>query len=153
MKFTFFSAVLLASVLFIGCKEGQSKSDPESLGQPAAVQAPAENITWVNSLDEGLKLASTAGKPVMVDFYAEWCGWCKKLDKDVYTDPQVKALSKNFICVKVDTDKDQASSSKFGVQGLPTIVFLKGDGTLINKIVGYQPAPEFAKSMQAALQK
>ena len=61
--------------------------------------------------------------------------------------------AKNFICVKVNTDKDQASSGKFGVQGLPTIIFLKGNGTVINKIVGYQPAPEFAKSMQAALKK
>jgi thiol:disulfide interchange protein DsbD len=153
MKFTFFSAVLLVAVVFVGCNESQGKSAVENTVQPAAVKTSAEGITWVYNMDEGLKLATAQKKPVMVDFYAEWCGWCKKLDKDVYTDSQVKLLSKNFICIKIDTDKNQASASKYDVQGLPTIVFLKGDGTVINKIVGYQPAPEFAKSMQAALQK
>jgi len=153
MKIKYFSAVLLSAVILAGCREGQNKTASVSPVQPVMARTAPESITWVNNLDEGLKLADASKKPAMVDFYAGWCGWCKKLDKDVYTDPQVQALAKNFICVKVDTDKDQANSSKYAVQGLPTIIFLKGDGSVINKIVGYQPAPDFAKSMQAVLQK
>jgi len=143
----------VCAVVLCGCREGKaenSATDVKKDAQPGMVQGP---IAWVYTLGEGLTLAQSSKKPLMVDFFAEWCGWCKKLDKDVYTDPDVAALSKEFVCVKVDTDKFGQDASKYGVQGLPTIVFMNADGTVIDKIVGYNPAPQFAAAMKKVLKK
>lgn len=153
MKMKVFVVLIIGAVLFAGCIEGQAKQSAAAKSKTPAVKNAAESITWVYNLDEGLKLATASKKPVMADFYAEWCGWCKKLDKDVYTKGEVQTLAKSFVCVKIDTDKNQAVASKYGVQGLPTIVFMKGDGSVITKVVGYQGASDFAKSMQAALKQ
>lgn len=149
--------MMILTVALWGCRMGSEGQVSEGQGasvsgQAADAQMPGvEEIVWVTNLDEGLKLAQESNKPVMVDFYADWCGWCKKLDKDVYTDRQVKVLAKNYISVKVDTDKNPADAGKYGVQGLPTILFLEADGNAINRVVGYQPAPEFAKTLQTVL--
>ena len=153
MKIKTLIVAALCAVMLYGCREGKTEN-AMSTAQKTAGPAAAENsITWVFTLGEGMTLAQSSKKPLMVDFYASWCGWCKKLDKDVYTNPEVVALSKEFVCVKVDTDKYGADASKYGVQGLPTIAFLNADGTVIDKIVGYSPAPDFATSMKKALKK
>jgi len=118
-----------------------------------AAKTQQSSITWVYTLTEGLALAQTAKKPLMVDFYAKWCGWCKKLDKNVYTNAEVTALSKEFVCVKIDTDKFKKDAAKYDIQGLPTIEFLNADGTVIDKLVGYAAAPDFALKMKKVLKK
>ena len=153
MNLRVFAVMIVCAAVVCGCREGKAENpsaDAQKSAQPGMVQGP---IAWVYTLSEGLTLAQSSKKPLMVDFFAEWCGWCKKLDKDVYTDTDVSALSKEFICVKVDTDKYGQDASKYGVQGLPTIVFMNADGTVIDKIVGYSPAPQFAASMKKALKK
>jgi len=143
---------LLSAVVFFGCGEAKTAKKTPVKDEKAAkaVEGP---IVWVNNLTDGLKLAKSSKKPVMVDFFATWCGWCKKLDKDVYTDKDVIALSKEFVCVKSDTDKYGKDASQYGVQGLPTIVFLNADGTVIDKMVGYSPAADFAAEMKKVLKK
>lgn len=113
----------------------------------------AGEINWVNSLDEGLKLAKQGNKPVMVDFYTDWCGWCKKLDKDTYSNSAVQGLADKFVCVKVDGDKDRANTKKFGINGYPTIVFLDSIGKEIDRNVGYANSEELSKIMEKILKK
>jgi len=110
-------------------------------------------LKWVEGMDAGLKAAAAEKKPAMVDFYAEWCGWCKKLDEETYTDAKVKAKAQSFVCVKVDADEDKESASKYASEGLPTIVFLDSSGKEIHRIVGYKPAEEFLPEMETALSK
>ena len=140
--FTAFIALALFASVSVMAKENS-----------ASVKTQQNSITWVYNLSEGLTLARAAKKPLMVDFYAEWCGWCKKLDKNVYTNSEVAALSKEFVCVKVDTDKFGKDASKYAVQGLPTIEFLNADGTVIDSLVGYAAAPDFASKMKKVLKK
>lgn len=147
MKFKLFTWVLLSVVLLGGYAEAKTPK------KPAPAKAAEGSIAWVNNLADGLTQAKASNKPVMADFYAGWCGWCKKLDKEVYTNPAVIALAKDFVAVKVDTDKYGQDSTKYGVQGLPTIVFMNPDGTVIDKIVGYNPAPAFAERMKKSLKK
>lgn len=110
-------------------------------------------IEWQTSLDKGLEIAKKTKKPIMADFYAEWCGWCKKLDKTSYQDKNVIELSKKFVCVKVNTDLDSASASKYGVQGLPTIIFLSPDGKVTKQIVGYKEGDYFKTVMEELTRK
>jgi thiol:disulfide interchange protein len=119
------------------------------LASAVAAEKQTAGINWLDNLDKGLALAKTSNKPVMVDFYADWCGWCKKLDKTTYSDPRVIDGSAGFVCVKVNTDTaDGKYSTKYGVQGLPTIVFLSSKGEVLDKVVGYSDAESFYLTMK-----
>jgi tetratricopeptide (TPR) repeat protein len=87
----------------------------------------------------------------MVDFYTDGCGWCKKLDRDTYADPEVANLAKKFICVKVNGDKYQDLVSKYAVTGYPTILFLDVEGRPLVSIVGYVNAEGMIPKMNDAL--
>lgn len=110
-------------------------------------------INWRYNLSEALKTAKSRQKPIMVDFYTEWCGWCKKLDSDTYTDSAVKKLAEEFICVKLDGDKERDLVRKYNISGYPTIIFLNPDGTVVKQVVGYEGPADFAKTMKGVLEK
>ncbi|MFH1453976.1 MAG: thioredoxin family protein [Armatimonadota bacterium] len=113
----------------------------------------ADSIKWHYSFDDGLKAAKTSGKPVMVDFTAEWCGWCKKLDSDTFTNYKVIELSKNFICVKVDADRYPSIVERYNVTGFPCILFLDSNGNVIHRVSGFKSADKFIKDMEYAYSK
>lgn len=110
--------------------------------------AQGTEIEWVYSLDEGLRIARQENKPIMVDFYTDWCGWCKKLDQDTYSNPEVQELAEEFVCVKVDGDSDRSSVSRYGIRGYPTILFLDSNGEEIDRNVGYAGPDELAQMMR-----
>jgi len=104
-------------------------------------------ISWSNDLSRGIGDAKSKHKPIMVDFYTSWCGWCKKLDQDTYSNTKVRNLSQKFICVKVDGDKSPNLISKYQIRGYPTIVFLDPAGNEITRIVGYADAGTLSAKM------
>jgi thiol:disulfide interchange protein len=110
-------------------------------------------IEWCNSFAEGLNIAKEKKKPLMVDFEAGWCMWCKKLDETTYKDGQVIALSKEFIPVKVDCDEDTITPGRYGIRGLPTILFLNPEGKVIHQVIGYRSPENFLREMNEALKK
>jgi len=115
-------------------------------------EKPAEvtNIQWVNSFDEGLKMAKSRNCPLMVDFYAEWCGWCKKLDKETWTDKNVIQLAQRFVCVKIDCDTDRQTPARYGARSLPTILFINSDGKVIHQVIGYRNSEDMITEMNKA---
>ncbi len=131
----------LVFVLLVGCAQSQP-------------QAVAENIAWQRDFAEAKALAASQNKPMLIDFYTDWCGWCKRLDKDTYGNKEVSDFAQQFVCVKINAEQNQALAGKYGVQGFPTTVFLKSDGTLIETVPGYMPPEQFLaqlKRIKAAL--
>ena len=112
----------------------------------------AKDIDWQKNYDSALKQAKNENKLVMVDIYTDWCGWCKKLDRDTYSDKEVQAkLAKGFIAMKVNPEKsaDGAKLAKqFSVHGFPFIAFVDADGKLVAQINGYLPAEKFLKKLE-----
>jgi len=111
----------------------------------AGSTAAAGSVDWRDH-DTALAEAQSAGKPVMIHFTADWCGWCKKMKKEVYDLADVTAaLNRDFVPSMVDADKHPELKARYGVQGLPTIWFVNSDGEGITYIPGYVDAPTFRK--------
>lgn len=107
---------------------------------------------WDDDYDKALTKAKAEKKMVLLDFTgSDWCGWCVKLDKDIFSTPDFKAYAKdNLVLVELDfPNKKQQSEklkaqnqklkSEFGVKGFPTIVVLNSEGKKVGELVGYTP--------------
>lgn len=126
------------------------------------------NITYSQlSFEDALAKAKAENKRVIVDVYTDWCGWCKKMDKDVYGNKEIKKLVKeNFVFVKLDAESSEIINYigrkytgeelalYFEATGYPTTVFLEPDGSIIKfkydsvtmkNIPGYFKKSEFRK--------
>jgi thiol:disulfide interchange protein DsbD len=126
------------------------------LSTTSATVSTQEEIDWVTSEKEGLAAAKASAKPAMIDFWAEWCSICKKLDKKTYTDPEVVRESKRFINIKVDcTNRDDPTVrlllGKYGIVGLPTLIFVSSDGTLLKDktVTGFVDSSELLRIMRS----
>jgi len=100
----------------------------------------SEIINW-RSYEEGMIVSKIEKKKVFLHFYADWCGFCRKMAQDTFQDSSVVAfLNKNFIPVLVNTDADQQTAVDYGVAGLPFSMFLTDRGEPIISLPGYIPA-------------
>ncbi len=113
----------------------------------------AAAINWGYNFDSALRRADAEGKPVMVDFSTEWCGWCKVMEKNTFSNSEVNALAAKFVCVKVDGDKSRDLVRKYNIKGYPTTLFLNEKGVPIERVVGYLPPDRFADKMKAILSR
>ena len=131
----------------------------------AGITAGAESMQWAinfraetagspQPFDALLNQAKETCKPVMIDFFAEWCAACKELDAHTYTSPKVVAESSRFVTIKVDGTNDHEVLDKlyerFGVQGLPTVAFVDARGAVMTnpKVTGYLPPDEFIAELK-----
>lgn len=104
----------------------------------ATFNTQAEIKFFKGSWDEALLEAQRKSLPVFVDFYATWCGPCKLMNKNVFTDHDVgKFFNDNFICLKVDAEKEeQELVQKIGLQAYPTLVFFDAQGEVLLNWIG-----------------
>ncbi len=84
---------------------------------------------------------------MIIDFYTDWCKWCKMLDTVTYVDSAVVARSHDIVFVKIDAEVDSATAKAFRVQGYPTVLLANSDGTEIDRIGGYLPPAEFLETV------
>ena len=119
----------------------------------AANQPPARQeftrIKTVADLNLAVEEASASGRPVMLDFYADWCVSCKEMERYTFNDAGVQAELGRAVLLQADVtandDADQALLEHFGILGPPTIVFFDGAGRELPgyRVVGYKAAEEF----------
>ena len=99
----------------------------------------SEVINW-RSYEEGMVVSKVEKKKVFLHFYADWCGFCRKMAQETFQDSSVVAfLNSNFIPVRVNTDKEQQTAANYGVAALPFTIFLTDRGEPIISLPGYIP--------------
>jgi thioredoxin-related protein len=129
---------------------------------------PAEGIVKWMTFEEAVKKSKIEKRPVFVDVYTDWCGWCKVMDKNTFNDPEVATLlNEKFYAVKFDAEQKEdvvfnGTTFKFVPSGskgyhqlaaallnnqlsYPTVVFLTENFEMIQPLAGYRKAPEFHK--------
>jgi thiol:disulfide interchange protein DsbD len=129
------------------------------ISQPAFTTGNENIIRWQPYSEELLQQASEENRPVMLDFYADWCIPCKELDKFTFSQAEVIELSREFLMVKVDLTKagdpkTQEWRKKYSIKGVPTLIFLKPSLDEIKelRVVGFMDKEEFLPIMEKALQ-
>lgn len=106
------------------------------------------------SFEDALSRAREERTLVLVDVYTDWCGWCKKLDKEVFTDDRVGEAARGLVAIRVNAEKGgEDVASRFRVGGYPTLLFVDGDGNLVHKVEGYLPADELLDVLRALPRK
>jgi thiol:disulfide interchange protein DsbD len=117
-----------------------------------------KGMAWENYSDANLLKAKESKVPIIIDFYADWCIPCLELDRNTWTDEEVIHATKDIKRMKVDLthfDSLEAETlrKKFGISGVPTIVFIKADGLEASeaRIVGFAPPDEFMSKLKQVI--
>ncbi|WP_150627027.1 protein-disulfide reductase DsbD [Pandoraea captiosa] len=158
-------AALLGAVALVGAAAGAR--DPltplaglsaMTTGSANAGATVSEGVKFqrVRTLAELDQVVATAGRPVMFDFYADWCISCKEMERFVFTDPRVKGRLDQMVLVQADVTAnnadDQALLKRFGLFGPPGIIFFDGGGKEVTgtRVIGAQSADQFLRSLDKA---
>jgi len=103
----------------------------------AGVATASDTINW-RSYEEGMILSRIEKKKVFLHFYADWCGFCRKMANTTFKDlTLITYLNENYMPIMVNTDREPQTAGSYGVAGLPTTVFLTEMGEPIFSVPGY----------------
>ena len=106
---------------------------------------------WLTDFDQAQALAKRTDRPLLVHFYAQWCGPCKQMERDVLHTPEVAAhLNGPIVAVMLDTERVPQLVSRFGVQSIPTDLFLTPDGRVLGMMNGAKPKSDYLRRVAAA---
>ena len=124
------------------------------LGLPAVmVLSPAvgaEGVQWHRNPQTALEQASTTDRPLLIKFTAEWCGYCKKMERTTFADPAtIKIVHRSFVPLLIDADKHGDLIRHLKVRGLPAILIIAPDTTVLERITGYQTSQELVPKLNA----
>jgi tetratricopeptide (TPR) repeat protein len=111
--------------------------------------APAGQLQWQADLSAARQKAKSSGKLIFIDLYTDWCGWCKRLDRDTYSDAAVQEfLDGKFVLVKLDGEdggQGEAAVKRYGVDGYPCLIVLDPASDAFAIHTGYLRPPEFRR--------
>lgn len=103
---------------------------------------------WETDYEVVLKKSKELSKPVLIDFYADWCGPCKMMDKDVLPAEAVVKELEGYLLLKINTDENRDLQLKYEAQGIPQFTILNRHQERLDDVVGYQDVDKFIKWLQ-----
>ena len=135
--------LLLAVAMLFVCSYSYDSSEKEIV-----VRSSSKGIQFANMSFEAAKAeAKSTGKLIFIDAYASWCGPCKMMDKNTFSDEEVgNVFNKKFINLKIDMEKSEEGPSlarMFQVTAYPTFLWVNGDGKIVKREMGYRTPEQF----------
>lgn len=158
-KITLFAALMFcffATSGFVLSSKNNAKETQETVEKTIK----KEKIEWL-TFEEAMKKSAEDNKPIFVDVYTDWCGWCKKMDKNTFqTDEVVEYVSQNYHAVKIDAESEDATSfdgqkltyrqlsgGVFKITGYPSIVLINNKKE-VAVAPGYRDKSDFLKMLE-----
>jgi thiol:disulfide interchange protein len=130
--------LLAAGLASPGCGRSRGSRGAEA-PDPSGVFS---SLSYTQAIDE----ARAGNRLVMLDVYTDWCGWCKKMDRETFADRRVREALKDFVALKVNAEKGgRAVAERYEVRGYPTILFISPDGRVVRQVRGYVNADEMLR--------
>ncbi len=153
-------------ILLVGLGSGSrdmlhplKSSTAVSTQQGAATHLAFQPVKGLNGLQRALQQARAAGKPVMLDFYADWCVSCKEMETLTFSDPQVEQALRGFVLLQADVtandERDTELYKHFGIIGPPSIMFFDTQGNERRelRVVGYMKAGDFKRHIEQVIRR
>jgi thiol-disulfide isomerase/thioredoxin len=131
------SAIMFATVIFM-------------LLAAQSLLFPAAELDWKTDWNSALKEAAAAKRPVLMDFYTDWCPPCKKLAKFTFKDNNMINYfqKENYLLIKVNPEKDRIAEGKFKVYSYPTLVIFNNKGDEIDRLLGFKTTEQLIKALE-----
>jgi thioredoxin-related protein len=112
--------------------------------------------TWLKTVAEAQKVAKAKNQLILVDMFAQWCGWCHRFEREVFPSQVFQNATADMVLLRLDTeDRGEGTkmSQKYGVTSLPTFLLLAPDLSVAGMIRGYAPPNDFVKSLKETREK
>jgi thiol-disulfide isomerase/thioredoxin len=115
----------------------------------AACQQDTSKTWFKGDLEAAQAEAGRRDTVVMIEFYADWCNWCRRLEADTFAVPAVRRELEQIVSMRRDAEKDGADlAARFGVDSYPTMIFLDPAGNEMDRIIGYLPPDPFLERIE-----
>jgi len=136
--------LVVVVALGVGCGQHDAGSP-----DPADHSTSAAALDWEKSWDRAFKRARSEDKVVMVEFYAEWCVWCKRMESTTFRSSEVvDLLAAGAVPLRLDAEREgKILAGRFNVQGFPTILFLDPDEREVGRVPGFMEAADFVSEV------
>jgi thioredoxin-related protein len=124
-------SMMAMAVAFTACQQGPS------------------TVWFKGDLEAAQAEAGRRDTVVMIEFYAEWCNWCRRLEADTFSAPTIRRKLEQIVPLRRDAEKDGADlAARFGVDSYPTMIFLDPAGNEMDRIIGYLPPEPFLERVE-----
>lgn len=115
----------------------------------AACRGGARTAWFTGDVSQAVAEAANRNTLVMVEFFTDWCTWCRRLEAETFADSDVQRELAAMVPVRLNAEKEGADLARtLGVAGYPTVVFLGPDGREVDRIVGYLPPDRFVEQLR-----
>lgn len=105
------------------------------------------DAAWITSFEQAQKMALESNKLMIVDFWATWCGPCKRMDAESWNSSKVDLVLQDYIQVKVDIDADKAVANRYGINSIPHMFIMDANGKVVYKFSGYHDAEALKREL------
>lgn len=117
------------------------------------IVSPANSAPWLRTMDQAKEASQKERLPILVEVYAPWCEFCRKMRNEIYEAPAFAARSRGYILLSVNGEKDTEFSRRYRIEGFPTVLFLDHNGVEIARLEGYTDAHRFYRVLDSAYRK
>ena len=108
----------------------------------------SQNSSWLTSFEAAQKVAVATDKLIIIDFYASWCGPCKKMDSEAFSDPEIAEIMDHFVLLRLDFDGQMKMRTKYNVNSIPYVFVTDSHGEVLNKQSGYNGKERFKNMIE-----
>ena len=108
-------------------------------------------VRWVEGYEAAVAQAKASEKPLLVEFYADWCGPCRLMEATTFRDGKVVRRAESFVPVRVNIDQRRDLAVKFGVSSIPYVVVLAPGGEMKADAAGFHTAGQFLQFLERGL--